>query len=236
MPQFRIDKEIFEKFPGLVVGVVMAHRVTNAAIESDLQAALAEEVARIRREFQKETLPEHPRIKAWREAYVAFGAKPKEHRSSIENLYRLVLNGVDPRHMNTLVDLYNLVSLKHMLPVGGEDTDRIVGDLVLTFAGPNEPPVALLGDSAPRPPHQGEVIYKDDVSAICRRFNWREADRTKLTEQTTNAVLVVEGLPPATRADVEAAISDLEALVKKYCHATTRSTVLDRTATQTDLL
>ena len=48
---------------------------------------------------------------------------------------------------------------KRTTPVGGEDLDKVKGDVILTFAGANEPPVVLLGDKESRPPHEGEIIY-----------------------------------------------------------------------------
>src|SRR3989338_4863454 len=203
--RFKIDHKIFEKFPGLTIGVVICKNLDNSGIQEEIQKEIRRQENNIRAKYNTETLSQTPKIDVWRKTYSAFGAKPKENKSSVENLYRLVLQGVNLRHINKLVDLYNLVSLKHMVPVGGEDIDKISGDIELTFAGPAELPALMLGDKEPRPPHEGEVIYKDSVSAICRRWNWREADRTKLTEETKNCILVVEGLPPATRAEVEAA-------------------------------
>src|SRR3989338_6666059 len=203
--KFKIDSKIFEKFQGLCVGIVIAKGLNNAGLPEGIEAQLSVHEAQIRARLNAEMLSQEPRIACWRAAYSAFGGKPKENRSSVENLYRLVLKGGELRHINKLVDLYNLVSLKHMVPVGGEDIDKISGDIELTFAGPEELPALMLGDKEPRPPHEGEVIYKESVRAICRRWNWREADRTKLTEETKNCILVVEGLPPATRAEVEAA-------------------------------
>ncbi len=215
--KFTIDQHIFEKFPGLAIGVVVAKGIDNngSAVEVETQLRAAE--VGIRKEHSAETLSQTPRIDVWRKAYSAFGAKPKENRSSVENLYRLVLQGNDIRHISKLVDIYNLVSLRHMVPVGGEDIDRMSGDVALTFATANEAPVLLLGDREPRPPHAGEVIYKDSVSAICRRWNWREADRTKFTEGTKNCMLVIEGLPPVAKGEIESATVELEGLVKKFC-------------------
>jgi DNA/RNA-binding domain of Phe-tRNA-synthetase-like protein len=107
-----------------------------------------------------------------------------------------VLNGATIGHINNLVSLYNTISLRHILPVGGEDLDRIVGDILLTRAGDDEPAVFLLGEKEARAPHAGEIIYKDEVGAICRRWNWKEADRTKLTQETRNAFW---SLRPAAR-------------------------------------
>ena len=115
---------------------------------------------------------------------------------------RRTLKGEPIRPILPLVDIYNAVSLEHLLPVGGEDLDSIEGDLRLTRASESEPPVRLLGEAEERAPKPGEVIYTDDRGAICRRWNWKEADRTKLTESTRTAVLVLEALPPMTEYEL----------------------------------
>lgn len=225
--KFEIIPEIFAKFPGLHIGLVIARGMDNRGSADDIQSQLCHEEERIRRAYAVETLSQDPRIESWRRAYAAFGAKPKEHRSSVENLYRMVLGGAAIRRINPLVDAYNLVSLRHMLPVGGEDLDRISGDLVLAFAEKDEPVVLLLGDKEPRPPHEGEVIYKDDVSAICRRWNWRESERAKLTAETRNAVLAIEALPPVGRQELSRATEDLAQLIQRFCGGGVRQGVLD---------
>jgi len=119
------------------------------------------------------------------------------------------------------------VSLRYMVPVGGEDIDKTHGSIRLTFAESQEPAVLLLGDKEPRPPHAGEVIYRDDVSVICRRWNWRETDRTKLSEETRNCVLVIEGLPPVSREEIERATEELKEIVKTCCGGDISSALLD---------
>jgi DNA/RNA-binding domain of Phe-tRNA-synthetase-like protein len=183
---------------------------------------------KLKSSFPYKSVTEHPQISSWREAYRKFGAKPKRHPSSIENLVRRVLKGEPVRHINKLVDIYNAISLRHLLPVGGEDTDQIQGDVLLTLAGDSESPVRLLGEEEEKPPHVGEVIYKDDIGTICRRWNWKEADRTKLREETRNALLVIESLPPLTRQDLAEAIEELTDLVTKYCGGRINQVLLDQ--------
>jgi len=221
--KFRIDKQIFEKFPGLNVGVVIVKGLDNTGT-CDLP--IREEEKRLKESFEAETLSQHPKIEIWRDAYRKFGAKPKEHKSSIENLYKLILKGNELRQINKLVNIYNYISIKYMLPAGGEDLDKMEGDLVLTFAT-NEVPVLLLGDKEEKAPKEGEVIYKDEKSTICRRWNWREADRTKLTEETKNSILVIEGLPPVTKEEIEIAMKELSELIQKFCGGEIISSVID---------
>lgn len=230
--KFVIDKIIFEKFPDLNIGVVIAKGIDNTGINEGIIKSIREKEAEIRQSFDAQTLSQNPKIDCWRKAYSAFGAKPRDHLSSVENLHKLILRGADIRHINKLVDIYNLISLRHMVPLGGEDLNKIQGDIKLTTAGSNEPAVLLLGDKDLRQPHEGEVIYKDDVSAICRRFNWREADRTKLTEQTKNVILVTEGLPPTTGKDIERIANELKDTVHKYCRGEISLSILNRSNTE----
>lgn len=179
--------------------------------------ALREEEARTVERFSGIAINDHPHIASWREAYRTFGAKPKDYSSSIENLVRRVAKGYHLPHINLLVDIYNTISLRNIVPVGGEDLDQIQGDVHLTFATDHEAPVRLLGEPEERPPKRGEVIYKDNLGAICRRWNWKEADRTKFTEATVNGFLVIEGLPPVDQLLLQQVLNDLVALVQSHC-------------------
>lgn len=229
-----IDRRICEKFPGVMVGAVAVKGMDNSGVAEDVLTQLRGQEARVRAAYETETLSHQPKIDIWRKAYSAFGGKPKENRSSVENLYRMVLKGAELRHINKLVDIYNLISLKHMLPAGGEDTDKMRDNITLTFAGPSEEPVLLLGEREVRPPHEGEVIYKDAISTICRRWNWREADRTKLTEETKNCILVLEGLPPVSKDELESALKEMAGLAQKYCGASVTTAILDKNRPEFD--
>jgi len=217
MQHLRVFEEIFRSFPDVVLGVIAFQGIDNRSENPEILSMLRQEEAQTVQRFATIPINEHPHIAPWREAYRKFGAKPKDYPSSIENLARRVSKGHQLRHINLLVDIYNTISLRHIVPVGGEDIDKMEGDIRLTFAAENEPPVTLLGELEARSPKPGEVIYKDDISAICRRWNWKEADRTKFTEQTVHGFLVIEGLPPVGKSLVEQSINELFHLVRSYC-------------------
>jgi len=219
--------EFFALFPEASLALVIVRGIDNTRRRDEaelLRVAQAGATGRL----GAAPLTEHPRVQCWREAYRAFGAKPKDYPSSIENLLRRALKGEPLRSINPLVDLYNVVSLTHLLPAGGEDLDAIEGDILLTRASATEPEVKLLGENEARAPKPGEVIYKDECGAICRRWNWKEADRTKLTDATRNAVLVLEALPPILVSELEAAAQELERLVLERCGGEARVELLGR--------
>jgi DNA/RNA-binding domain of Phe-tRNA-synthetase-like protein len=223
-----ITDTIFADFPELVLGVVILHNIDNSQNKPEITELLRQAEATLSGKFGGAPVIEHPFIATWRDAYRKFGAKPKDYPSSVENLARRVFNGAALGHINNLVSLYNTISLRYIVPVGGEDLDHITGDVQLTRAGNNESAVYLLGEKEARAPHAGEIIYKDEVGAICRRWNWKEADRTKLTQATKNAFLVIEALPPVTRETVDLAIHELAELVKQYCGGAVSTAFLDK--------
>jgi DNA/RNA-binding domain of Phe-tRNA-synthetase-like protein len=228
MPGLRVTDSIFERYPEVVLGVVTVHGIDNSRVGDALLAPLRREEEGVRAALAGSQISEHPHIAPWREAYRKFGAKPKDHPSSIENLVRRVLKGQPVPRINPLVDLYNTISLRHLVPVGGEDLDAVEGDVLLTLASDRELPVHLLGEAEARPPKPGEVIYKDGLGTLCRRWNWKEAERTKLTAETRRAFLVIEGLPPVGRDLVERAAGELAALVREHCGGEVAVALIDR--------
>ena len=114
-----------------------------------------------------------------------------------------------------------------MIPAGGDDRIKVEGDIVLKFASGEEPFVAI-NSREKEAAKKGEVIYSDDKDVLCRRWNWRECDKTKMTEETKEVVLVIEGLPPVDREDVLKITEDLCGLIKKHCKSEAQIAILDK--------
>ncbi len=224
---FKIDPKIFEKYPGLNIGLVIVRGIDNKGEAEEVMNLLKEEQRAVRENFDKGTLSENPKIQAWRQAYSSFGAKPKKYKCSVENLYRMILDGIELRHINKVVDLYNYVSIKYTIPVGGDDIEKVDGDIRLEVAEGDEPFIELNSEET-KNPKEGEVIYRDDKEVLCRRWNWRECDKSKMTEDTKDVVIVVEGLNPLVKDDIEAIVRELAELIIKYCGGEVNTSVLDQ--------
>jgi len=224
--KFKIDKDIFARFPGLNIGVVIAKGINNSGSNEEIISLIRQKEKEIRAHFNPETLSQNAKIEAWRKAYSSFGAKPKKYKCSVENLYRMILAGKELRHINKIVDIYNYISLKYMIPAGGDDLDKVEDYILLTFAQGNEPFIELNSREV-KNPKLGEVVYKDDKEVLCRRWNWRECDKTKMTEETRNVSLVVEGLPLITVEEVETIAAELAALVQKFCGGAVQHFILN---------
>ena len=225
--KFFVSPEVFSRHPDALIGVIVAENMENAADGDTTEKLLREAEMHVQRTMNAETFKDHPHIAAMQEIHRSFGNNPNKFPPSVQALLKRVLKGGQLPVINPLVDVYNVISLKYVVCVGAEDTDLCAGDLRLTVAEGGEP-FTPLGEDANDPAIAGELIYRDDAGVICRKLNWREGDRTKITEQTKNAVIVVEGFPPVTRDVLEGMLQELATLTKEHCHAQTRVEVLTK--------
>lgn len=232
--KFKIDDKIFQQYPLLNIGIVVAKGIDNTGESPDVLSMLDEQSSGIKSQYDLETLKEVPKISAWREAYRAFGAKPKKYTCSVENLCRMILEGVHLRHINKVVDIYNYISLKNMVPVGGDNIDKVDGNITLRFATGEEPFIRLNSDEVDHP-KEGEVVYADDKEVLCRRWNWRECDKSKMTEGTKNIALVVEGLSPVTGENVQSIVEELAQIVGKFCGGEISTYILNSKNKETEI-
>lgn len=225
MYSIRLEPDFLELFPDATIAIAVVRNIDNRVDDPEIWPMLETEIERVVDWLGDTEIGKHPAVVPWRTAYAAFGVKPSKYRSSIEAMFRSAQAG-RLRSINPLVDLYNLISLRHRLPVGGEDLARVVGDIRLTRAHGDELFVPL-GADAPELPPPGAVIYRDDESVICSCWNWREAERTMLTTDTTEALLVVESIPPLDPLTPRVAIDDLVALVERHLGGIATVNILD---------
>ena len=151
-----------------------------------------------------------PHVAEWRETYRAFGAKPQRTRPSVDALLRRLDSGL-PR-IDRVTDSYNAISVSHVVPIGGEDLNAYTGSARLTRATGDETfETTAGGEPVVEHPDAGEVIWRDDVGVTCRRWNWRQTPRTRITTSTTRAVFIFDGL---AGHDLDAAADALEAALR----------------------
>lgn len=226
MSRFIIEDDFWSLFPHAKIGIVICEGIDNSIRDVEKYERLLQEAEKEAHKFLRlEEFSSNPVISVWREAFQKFKTK-KGARCSIEALLKRVKNGNPIGTINPLVDIYNSISLRYGLPCGGEDIDTFVGDIRLTQANGNEPFLPL-GQDENASPYEGEIVYKDDVGAICRCWNWREAQRTMLTENTKNAFLCME-LVDETRSDeFHLALKELSDIVPHHLGGMVKMEVLD---------
>jgi DNA/RNA-binding domain of Phe-tRNA-synthetase-like protein len=212
-----VSDEVRTLAPGFTHVAIEAHGLVNGP-STDASSALLDNAARrLAVRLGGRAPHEDPHMVAWRDTYTAFGSKPSRTRNSAEALAKRALTEAGLPRINVLVDLYNAISVAHLVPVGGEDLDRIQGGMRLIRATGTEDFVTVAGgEETVEHPDAGEVVWCDDAGVTCRRWNWRQGPRTRLTEQTTSAIFLLECLSPMTAAESQAAAAELAELLEKF--------------------
>ena len=149
-------------------------------------------------------------LTAWDDVFIAFGAKPKRTPCSANALRKRVLKEGELPSLDPIVDIYNAISVRYAIPVGGENFAAYSGVPRLTIADGSEPFDTLKeGQPIVEYPDSGEVIWRDDIGVTCRRWNWRQGVRTRLDSQAKTMWFILESLPAMPYEALEAAGEEL---------------------------
>lgn len=154
--------------------------------------------------------------------FAELGVKPTQYRNAAESLLRRLTKRGDIPTINPLVDLGNMISIRHALPVAVIDRSGVEGAIEVRFAAGHEP-FDNLGSDEIAHPQPGEVVFVDQAGAACaRRWGWRQIAQSATGSATTEAMFVIEGHHDSAEADVRAAAEGVVALVDRHLqHAET---------------
>src|SRR4051794_12664481 len=203
-----VDDAVFALRPGYRAVLITADGLRGGPGDATSERLLTGAETTARELLDGRPPEELPHPAAWREAYRAFGAKPQRTRPSVEALLRRLDVGL-PR-IDRITDAYNAVSVAPLLPIGGEDRAAYRGPARLVRAEGSEPfDTTAGGEPVNEHPEPGEVVWRDDAGVTCRRWNWRQGIRTRITTDTSSAVFILDALDPLTDDAVHAAADAL---------------------------
>ncbi len=231
---FSIQKELFDILPDLTIGMVVAMDVNNTRASKEVEDLLTQSVEEMKKNFIGDKAQEHPRIKPWRTAFSKLGISGSKFPSSIESMARRVLKGDPFPRINPLVDLYNSVSLRYVVPMGGHDLDTIVGNIHLKFVEGWEP-FTPMGGGETVPVPKGELVYRDDREVLTRNWVWRQCEKDKATEKTKNIFIPIDVLGEVGRERADEIILELSRLFPRYFGGAVFSALLNRENPSVDL-
>jgi DNA/RNA-binding domain of Phe-tRNA-synthetase-like protein len=210
----RVDPEIFKLRPDYCALLMVVTNIPPGPCDATSEAFLSAAEATAKSALAKIPLNDTPHVVQWREAYKAFGAKPKKTQSSVEALLKRVDAGL-PR-VNRLTDIYNAISIKHQIPLGGEDLDKYQGVPYLARAkGDEKFDTKSGGEIVNEHPSPGEAVWCDEGGVTCRRWNWRQCSRTALSDGTTNVLFILDALEAIDDAKLNEAADELSEELKK---------------------
>jgi DNA/RNA-binding domain of Phe-tRNA-synthetase-like protein len=205
---------------GLRAGAIAFRGVRVGPAGPELRGAIAREVqvigARYAGPQEVRALPE---VAAFHEVLRRVGVNPRREQPSVERLLSFALRRADLPAINSLVDAYNLASVRTLCSLGAHDLDRIALPVALRLLTGTESFTAL-GRAEPEPVTPGEFGYVDAQGRVLCRLDLLQADFSKVTAETTSALLIVEGTAAHDAEALRRGFAEAVELVTRHCGGT----------------
>jgi DNA/RNA-binding domain of Phe-tRNA-synthetase-like protein len=230
--KFSISEEIIKNYSDLKIGVFYIRDVSVKKEDQKIEIFIQGIENKILTDLSISALDNIPSILIWREIYQSFGSSPKKF-SSIELLIRKILDTKRLPRINSLVDLYNGISAKYLLPMAAYDMYKIVGDIELRYSKKGEEFIPL-GLTQIEKTKDKEVIYADAQKVICRRWNNQDCDQTKITYNSKNIIFFIDGAPNIPLKNVEQALIELDSCMQEFFGKTGNRNLIIPKSGQTD--
>ena len=199
-----IDPQVRERFPEMKVGTAVIEGVRVKKETEEFESYKKELLSQFK-SLTTEEIGKILSVRAYRELFKATGVDWHSRRPSVEALLRRIATGKGLYRINNVVDAYNLAVLESKSSLGAFDLDKIALPKVLRFAKEGEE-ILLLGETEPTVIHEGELIYADQKGPLTLDVNYRDCDRTKVTTETKNILLVADGCEGISGAAVKNAL------------------------------
>lgn len=225
--RFSIQKELFDLLPDLTIGMVVATGLDNTRPSAEIDRLLQQAVEALKKNFVGDKAQDHSRIKPWRNAFAKLGISGSKFPSSVESMTRRILKGDPFPQINPLVDLYNSISLRHLVPMGGHDLNTLQGNIYLRFAEGWEP-FAPMGGGEAVTVQKGELVYRDDKEVLTRNWVWRQCEKDKATEKTRNIFIPIDVLGEIGEQCAHEIIHELSGWIPQFLGGTLFSAILNR--------
>ena len=212
---FSIDQNLKQKFPSVSIGIAIIKGVDIKKSDSNLEKE-KKELLKSLEGLITEELGKYPEVQSYRKLYKATGIDWHSRRPSPEALLRRVALNKGLYTINTCVDAYNLIVMKHRVSIGAFDLDTIKFPTALRFAREREE-ILLLGDKESTKYKNGEIAYFDKKGGYNIDFNYRDAQRTAVQLTTKNLYINVDGVYDITPQQVEKSLQEACDKIIKYC-------------------
>ncbi len=215
---FYISDDAKKKWPSLHVGFAIIKGVNIAKSDEKLEnekSLLLEKYS----ELTTEQIGTFTEIQSYRKMYKEMGADWHSRRPSPEALLRRVAQKKPLYQVNTCVDAYNLIVMKYHVSAGAFDLDQMEFPSTLRL-GREGDELLLLGDTEASKVKSGEIIYCDGKGPYNLDFNYRDSQRTAVTENTKNILINIDGVHIITRRQVERSLQEVIGMIQKYCGGT----------------
>lgn len=213
--------EVKDTFQNVTVGYALVEGISVDKTHEELERLKAE-TTETYKNYTQEDIDDIPAIQSYRKVYEQTGVDLNSRKPSPEALLKRISEGKDLYTINTCVDAMNVVVLTHHISLGVFDADTMKLPAHLAFAKGGET-VELIGGEV-KTVRQGELCYFDGNGVYNLDLNYRDSDRTKVTEKTKNLFINIEGVHDISKKEVQEALNEAIELIQRFCGGTVKET------------
>lgn len=210
-----VKADLRETFPGLDAHLVELRGLHVRDRDSHLDAFVPVAVQEFREQLRLENLKDEPHLRAYRDFYWRVGIDPTKIRPASEALLRRVLQGKELPRINTLVDAYNLASMRTRIAIAAFDAAQTHGELRMRLAKEGESFLGI-GMEAPVALKGVEVVCEDDEGLVAI-YPYRDSHRTRVTTATSDTIFMTCGVPGIEARTLVEAAETTRQLVERFC-------------------
>lgn len=216
-----IDPPLVNLFPDLHVLVGRVENVTVRSHVAELEAFKGEVIEEIRGSYSRETVKDNLTFRAYRDFFWKIKVDPTKTRPAAEALIRRVLRGRPLPKINSLVDAYNLASMKSEIAFAAFDADELGDSLLMRFAVEGE---EFLGIGMAKLVHlTGSEVVIADNGKLVAIYPYRDAEEAKITQKTRNVLFIACGVPGIDEEKLRLALDLSFKFVTRFCGGTART-------------
>ena len=211
----KIESELKARFPDLITLIVQINDVKVQKRDDELERFKNEVTKKVKKDYDIESVKDHPTFRAYRDFFWGIGIDPTKNRPAAEALTRRILAGKKLPAINTFVDVYNLASINTGIALASFDSDKLEGDILMRFAEEGEQILAI-GMEKPLILRGGEIVVSDQEKLISI-YPYRDANNTKVTEETRNVTVLVCGVPGIQKETLNTASVVAHQFITRFC-------------------
>ncbi|MFW9982073.1 MAG: B3/4 domain-containing protein [Candidatus Thorarchaeota archaeon] len=183
--RFQVDR------PGLSVSLIVLEDLKVGRSSSSFEEYEKETFEEIRSQMTLDDVKDDPIFRSYRDLYWTFGMDPTKLRVSSEAVLRRILKGFNLWRISDIVDIVNLASAYHKIPIGLIDSSKLKGDLVVRTAFHGEVFQRIGGKTITC--RGREIVVADDEKIVCFGYATHDSERTMITDSSSSVYVLLYG-------------------------------------------
>ncbi len=190
--------------PGLSVAMVILDDLRVGQSTLSFEKYEIETFNEIRSDMTLEDAKDDPVFRSYRDLYWTFGMDPTKLRVSSEAVLRRVLKGQNLWRISDVVDIINLASAYHKIPIGLIDESKLKGDLIIRTAIKGEVFQRIGGKTIVC--RGREIVVADNDKIVCFGYATHDSELTMITKTSKRVLVLLYGAEVVSRTMMNEAL------------------------------